>query len=535
MEIQDTHQDRASAQIVAGTPRAGTQEEIELKFLVPPGEMEQIRTAPVIARHARNVGFTRQLEAVYYDTPDRTLFTHGLSLRVRRNGDRCVQTLTRAPLHGQSFARGEWEAAVDGMAPDLALMPTAEISAPLDRLSADALHPIFMTKVYRRTQQLELSGTVIEVAFDEGSIEAGEHCEPLIEIELWMKSGDPRVLYDLGIGLLEVAPLRVGTQSKADRGYGLAFSLAPTASKAKPPAITVEHTVDDIVGVLLETCQHHLVANQPIAECGREPEGIHQMRVALRRLRTICMLLRRELGLPTLMSFSTEAKWLAQQLGAARNWDVFITETLSEPAEVLQSDSVNFHALREAAEPHRLAAYATVQETLASQRYNRFQLLLRRWIEMRGWRNELPGGSLALLLEPAAEFAGRTMMRLHRKALKSGSHFRRLDPAARHQLRIALKKLRYTTELFNGVHNGSNNAKDYRICLSRLQDMLGHDNDAAMTQPFLRTLSLECATPEVHRTIGVVMGWQARDRIAGRSSLHWHWQRFKAIQPFWSN
>jgi inorganic triphosphatase YgiF len=333
MESQDARETGRSAQIGSGTLRAGTQEEVELKLIVPSGEMEQIRIAPVIARHARNGGVSRELEAVYYDTLDRTLFTHGLSLRVRRNGDRCVQTLKCAPLHGQPLARGEWEAVVDGMAPDLAPMPTAEIGAPLDRLSAEALHPIFMTKVHRRTQQLELSGAVIEVAFDEGSIEAGEHCEPLTEIELWMKSGDPRVLYDLGIGLLEVAPLRVGTQSKADRGYGLAFGLVPMASKAKPPAITVEHSVDDIVGVLLETCQHHLVANQPIAEGGRDPEGVHQMRVALRRLRTICMLLRRELGLPTLSSFSTEAKWLAQQLGAARNWDVFMTETLSEPAD----------------------------------------------------------------------------------------------------------------------------------------------------------------------------------------------------------
>jgi len=151
MESQDAYETGAGAQIVSGTPRVDTQEEVELKLLVPSGEMEQIRTAPVIARHARNGGVARELEAVYYDTPDRTLFTHGLSLRVRRNGDRCVQTLKRAPLHGQPLARGEWEAVVDGMAPDLAPMPAAEIGAPLDRLSAEALQPIFTTKVHRRT------------------------------------------------------------------------------------------------------------------------------------------------------------------------------------------------------------------------------------------------------------------------------------------------------------------------------------------------------------------------------------------------
>jgi CHAD domain-containing protein len=172
---------------------------------------------------------------------------------------------------------------------------------------------------------------------------------------------------------------------------------------------------------------------------------------------------------------------------------------------------------------------------LAGQRYNRFQLLLRSWIERRGWRNELLDGSLASVLEPAVVFANRAMTRLHRKALKRGAHFRDLDSEARHQLRINLKKLRYTAELFQGAFNRSADARDYLTCLSRLQDMLGRDNDEAVTEPFLRTLSLNTTGPEVHRTIGAVMGWQARDGIAVRSALYRHWRQFKAMQPFWSN
>ncbi|HEX4172180.1 MAG TPA: CYTH domain-containing protein [Acetobacteraceae bacterium] len=64
--------------------------------------MDQLREAPVIARHACDGGVTRQLEAVHYDTVDRTLFGHRLALRVRRDGGRYVQTLKRGPtaLHG---------------------------------------------------------------------------------------------------------------------------------------------------------------------------------------------------------------------------------------------------------------------------------------------------------------------------------------------------------------------------------------------------------------------------------------------------
>ena len=140
-----------------------------------------------------------------------------------------------------------------------------------------------------------------------------------------------------------------------------------------------------------------------------------------------------------------------------------------------------------ARQPNRIApvAYSAFCETLASKRYSRFQLSLRQWVEFKGWRDELESGSLAVLLEPASAFVGRVLTRLHSKALKRGAHFRYLRPEARHQLRIALKKLRYAVEFFQGLHGGSAEAKRYLGCLARLQDALGHDNDASMTWPFL--------------------------------------------------
>jgi triphosphatase len=526
---------RASRRDVSDDPRPVANNEVELKLLAPAGALDLLREAPVIVRNARNGGVARRLDAVYYDTPDRTLFRHGLSLRVRRSGSHYVQTLKRAPVNGQPFVRGEWETAVGSATPDLASLPVSEIGAPLDQLAPDALDPIFATKIRRRTQRLELLGAVVEIAFDEGFIEAGERCEPLSEVELEVKGGDPRVLYDIGVELLETSPLRIGTRSKSDRGYDLAFGLAPKASKAMAPAITVEHTVDDIVGELLGACQHHLLVNQAAAEDGRDIEGVHQMRVALRRLRTASALLRREFGLPTIQGLSDEAKWLATLLGAPRDWDVFVTETLGGPAEGLMRDTVDFDSLRRVAEPHRAIAYATLREALAGPRYNRFQLSLRHWIESRGWRNELKGRSLAVLLEPAPAFADRVLTRLRRKALSQGSHFRRLSPEARHQLRIALKKLRYATEFFQGLYGKNVHHKGYIECLTKLQDSLGHDNDATMTQPFLGALAQHSVTPEVQRAIGAVMGWQARDRIEVGRKLRKHWRQFAAMPPFWAS
>jgi triphosphatase len=513
--------------------RPDANSELELKLIVPAGGLELVREAPVIARYACDRGVSHRLETIYYDTPDCILFRHGLSLRVRRHGRRYVQTLKRVPDHGQPFLRGEWEATVNSAAPDLTLLPVSEIGVPLSALAVEALSAVFVTKVRRRTQRLELSGAVVEVAFDEGSIEAGERCERLTEIELELKAGDAGAMYDLGMQLLEIAPLKIGTLSKSDRGYDLAFDTMK-ATKAMPAAISVEYTIDDVIALLLRTCQHHLLLNQDVADCGRDPEGVHQMRVALRRLRTACTLFHHEVGSPTLQTFASEAKWLAQVLGAPRDWDVLVTDTFAGPMRVLNAD-VDFDGLRRAAEPHRVGAYSALREALAAARYNRFHLSLSRWIGCRGWRNELENKSLAVLLEPAPILAARILTRLHCKAIKRGRHFQHLQPEARHKLRIALKKLRYTTEFFHGLYGDNSATQSYLKCLAKLQNALGHANDATIAQPFLSTLGGNHVPPQIQRTIGAVIGWQARDRIEIEKTLHKCWRRFKAMPTFWSS
>jgi inorganic triphosphatase YgiF len=509
-------------------------EETELKFLVPANALKGVREAPVLTRHARNEGITRFLETVYYDTPDRALFNHGVSLRVRRNGEQFVQTLKCSPVHGEPFVRGEWEVPVCSMVPDLSSLPMSEVGPALDGVGSNALDPVFVTKVHRRTQQLDFSGTVLEVAFDDGVIESGGRSEPVNEIELEAKAGDPLAVFDLGLELLEIAPLKIGTQSKSDRGYELADGLAPNPAKAPPVTVGAEHTVDEVIGTLLGGCQHHLLVNQIVAERGRDPEGVHQMRVALRRMRTISSLLHRQFNLASLEGFNSEAKWLGKLLGAARDWDVFLTDTLRAPSEALGQD-VDFDSLRRAAEPHRIAAYASLREALASPRYSRFQLSVRRWIQARSWRNELRNRSLAVLVEPASAFAGRALTELHGKALKRGRHFRHLQPEARHKVRIAVKKLRYATDFFQASHAVSGEAKGFLGCITALQEALGHENDASVTAPLLSILREGQPDQGIHQAIGTVIGWQARDRLDQANGLRKQWRRFKATTPFWAS
>jgi triphosphatase len=93
--------------------RPAEQAEIELKLLAPQGALEKLREMPVIVQHARNRGAFRRLETVYYDTAERLLFQHGMSLRVRHSGKHFIQTLKLLPSIGQPLTRRQWEAPVD--------------------------------------------------------------------------------------------------------------------------------------------------------------------------------------------------------------------------------------------------------------------------------------------------------------------------------------------------------------------------------------------------------------------------------------
>ena len=129
------------------------------------------------------------------------------------------------------------------------------------------------------------------------------------------------------------------------------------------------------------------------------------------------------------------------------------------------------------------------REALAGQRCNRFQLLLLRWVESRGWRNELASRSLSALVEPGQAFANRVLGQLHRKALRRGKHFRHLPPDERHKVRIALKNLRYALEFFQDLYDAKDAAKQIARCVAELQDALGHENDVATTLPRLHAVA----------------------------------------------
>jgi hypothetical protein len=228
------------------------------------------------------------LTSTYYDTPDFALHRKLLTLRVRKQGRKFVQTVKAGDLAGPDLlARREWEDPIASGRPDIDAPKTGK-RLPNSICEQD-LRPVFATSVTRTVIEIEPNPpTRIEAAIDEGKIRIadGSAEEPISEIELELNSGDPAALFDIALRLLEAAPVRIETRSKAERGYRLLGTVGlPQAVHTAPVVLDPTMDVETALQHFGRQCFTHLLRNEPVMLVG-EPEGIHQMRVAVRRLRS---------------------------------------------------------------------------------------------------------------------------------------------------------------------------------------------------------------------------------------------------------
>jgi inorganic triphosphatase YgiF len=504
--------------------------EIELKLLVDPDRLADFNEAGVIATHARSKGTRKHLKSVYFDTPKRTLRRNELCLRVRQSGARFVQTV-KLETAGDPLRRGEWEASVPSANPDLALAMPFIPEELRSEIAHAGLEAVFSADIHRHERILDMPAGTIAIAFDHGSLRAGALSQPVSEIELELKGGSPAAIYELALRLAEHGPVKPSIRSKSARGYDLAADVPPTARKPGKLRLDPQVVLDDAFATILRACLHHLLQSLPAAEDGRDAEGIHQLRVSLRRLRAAFDLMRTAGPLSRLDALRSEAKWLAQGLSAARDWDIFRNNTLPEIASACPS-IVGFDTLGEVAEQRRADAYRKVRYVLADRRCTSFILGLGAWIETRGWRSDSPPESLGQLAGPAASFARQLLSAQHAKVLKRGRHFKSLEPDERHRLRLAVKKLRYVAEFLLPLSGPRKAAKRFADKLADFQEELGAYNDMAVTAKLLAGLGT--ASLGAGQATAAITGWQAHAMAGGEPRLRRTWSEFTKTKAPWT-
>jgi triphosphatase len=509
--------------------------EIELKLAAGPDRMQELRQA-LESMASASTSVPSILTSIYYDSTDLKLRRHHLNFRVRERDGHRVQTLkTDGSNGGDHLSRGEWEDAIPGDQPD----PECPQTGPQLRniIAGGELRPLFTTVVRRTSIELEpRSSAQIEAAIDEGEIRSleGEAVEPVCEIELELKSGDAGALYDVALRLLDVAPLRIETRSKADRGYRLVAIDGRTtqAVYANPAILDSSMTVESALQSIGRECLGHLLRNEPAALTD-QPEGVHQMRVAARRLRSALSAVKPMVPAEHYRWALEELKWLAGALGSARNWSVFAASLL-EPVERALPVETDLRRLSEAVEQRRQAAYDCAREAIGSQRYTAVMLRLAQWFETRGWRDQPASEQAALLFATIGEVAPGLIERRWRAVRKRSKRFGELSQQQRHKLRIALKKQRYTIEFLKSLFD-NREVKAMEKRQKPLQDSLGYLNDVRTAHNLVDELArhVNQGGSEIGRAGGIVLGWHDRGLIEQEPKLRKHVRRLRRAKPFW--
>jgi inorganic triphosphatase YgiF len=494
--------------------------ETELKLKVPAADLDRLRSHPMLQARALAAPVEHHLVDTYYDTPQRDLWKHGLTLRVRKDNDKWIQTARSAsPAWPVLHARDEWESDIPNEQPRPGLLarqikqPRLAKALASKRIARD-LRPVFQNTTQRTSWQLSLStGEQLECAVDAGAIAAGKRHTSISELELELKGGDPSRLFDLALALHADVPFQMANDSKAARGYALLDNQPLAARKAAPVRLTRAMTLEDAFQAIALNCLQQIETNVP-GVLLKDVESLHQMRVGVRRLRAVFDMF--DSLAPLTPTLRDGIDWIAGALGATRDWDVLTASTLAH------IPGPHTGALRESAAAKAADLHKHVAHELRAARFTRVLLELNGWLHGRHWRSDgaLPKSSpLAERAASAAIALLRTAeQRLRKRALA-------LDPsnvAARHRTRIAAKKARYAAEFFAALLP-ARRVKAYVTRLAALQDQLGALNDIAVADTLLDQLSNGNAN--VTRQAAYARGYLAATAAADTARLR------KALKP----
>ncbi len=531
----------ASSRSAVSARRAGR--EIELKLEVRAQDLPHLLHHPRLLELAEGTPRRRSVLTVYYDTPDLALWRSGLVLRVRRIGRRLsVGVKTRGVVRGGLVARDELETplAAAGLDPRrvarsglLGAIAEPRLRRALERAAGgEPLAPRVETRFRRSALRVRLGSALVELALDEGEARAGRARIPIRELELELLAGATRALFDLALELATEFELQPSSLGKAERAFERLLGEAQAPAHAEPIQLARNASLEAALRSVLGECVRHLTANRSAAQHRTDPEGVHQMRVGARRLRSALRLFEAWLPPRVTLSLAGELRWLGRELGRARDLDVFVTELLGSLERSLPEDA-GLEALHEAAEAARAEAHAAVRAALSSQRYALLVLRLGRFIEGTPFRR----GGLAARQVSALRAARPLLRRLATELHELGARIDRLSARELHRLRIRTKRLRYAIELIGPLFGEKSCTRAERR-LAALQDRLGYLNDLASAEALLAQLRDRLgakASPATARAEGRVLSHAAAWVAAGRAELSHAWRRVARSEPFWES
>jgi triphosphatase len=499
--------------------------ETELKLALPPSVAETVFSLPVFTQRRSGEAKSQRLVTTYYETPGKDLARRGVTLRIRRANDKRIQTVKSVGDSGVANSRGEWEWPVESATPDLRLLKDAPIANLFADVSEDQLEPVVVTDVVRTMQCLKVDGDVVKAALDLGSIIAGKTRQEIHELELELREGTPMSLYRLALELNSAIPFDIEVESKAARGFRLKEGLPPPASKSSAIRLNSDDPAIEAFRAIVEETLGHLLANKPAALAG-DPEGVHQVRIAVRRIRSALRLFSPHLESHATRLFEDELRHAGQTIGEARDWDVFCNKVLSQVSETPKARKFA-EMMRSAAETRRAAAHERCVRQLQDPSFRALVLGLAAWIEEGRTNSDQVGGKA--LKRDIKDVAENLLDGLDAKATKRGRPVRPDAEAAElHPLRKSLKKFRYSVEFLQSIYR----PKTTKRFLRRLKNALGEINDAAMATRLAEGLAADKHLELAPSVAGLSLN-RGRAARGAMKDLAKSWQAYCDEPRFW--
>lgn len=316
-----------------------------------------------------------------------------------------------------------------------------------------------------------------------------------------------------------------GQRSQPVHGFAV-----PTKSKAPSP-INAAQTASEAFATLLRHDFDQVLIWQDTARNWDDIEGVHQMRVGFRRMRSVLSLFRDSIPRQATKAWGDEMRWIAGELGPARDLDVFIAEGLGPIADLLPLPGAE--RLLKLAEKRRAEVYQErVALMLDSERFQQFRADFPGWLDNRVWEKaHLKKKQVKRLHTGVVGYARKLLDKQERRVLAAGTHVDRDVAAEMHQLRIECKKLRYAAEFFRPLFGGMDVFIGH---MKGLQDLLGVMNDVAVTHQLLDDLLIGSSDREVYIYAGGLIGWRSCDfrHLLLRFDDYWE-ELVEAKHPWW--
>ena len=435
----------------------------------------------------------RRLVDSYRDSDDWRIARAGFVVRTRRRGRHDEVTLKdNRPAEGSGL-RQRLEvtevlppSGLDGLGDD----------GPVGRrlraiVGSRRLREVLQVRTRRRPFALRVGGIdVAEVALDDTMIVVGTGQRPMqlrrVEVEVhpdWLEALEP---------IVEQLRLTCGLQparlSKFEAGLLALGEEVPGAPELGPTDVSDTSTMGEVAFAVLRRQLAVLGAKEPGTRLGEDPEELHDMRVATRRLRAALSLFEGVLPVRAQV-FRAELGWLARLLGAVRDLDVQLENlagmSLSDADLGLGSDHHGGDPLAVLAallERERDAARADMLQGLDSVRWDRLAKGLTVMVQQGPARR-----SLATRV-PAAIGLPDLVLARHEKVTKAAKRAKRSGVVTDfHALRIRCKRLRYALEFSSDVYGGRTSR--YVRSLTVLQGELGEMQDAEVASLQLAALA----------------------------------------------